>query len=226
MAADEAVAAVCRRLVTFRRLSVFRGAFTLEAAENVTGAGLDQLGALLDHGLIKPVGDSRFFLLETIRGYARERLDRAGETEEWSLRHGNYFLAQLEERRPLVFGSERGALLAWFGEEEDNLRAGSKEVIGSALYTIARIASVRGDPARAADLLERALEEGTDDEWTRALLHAGLGAAHVEVGSDAAARDAFREAREGFRAAGDEANDVACAIGLAELVEPVLEWTR
>ena len=310
--------------LAFRRLSVFRGSFTLEAAEVITGAGLDELGVLLDHSLIKPVGASRFFMLETIREYARGRLDQAGETEATSLRHARYYLAQLEERRPLVFGPQRAALLTWFGEEEDNLRAAldrleranpdsaaamanllaaywsprgqlrearerigrlltseglardpvatllvnlaeveerlgdedtalsaanealalaeggsNREVVGSALYTISRIASVRGEPDHAADLLERALEEGTDDEWTRALLHAGLGAVYVEIGNDDAARDAFREARAGFRAAGDEANDVACAIGLAELelyggdfdaaatvVEPVLDWTR
>jgi predicted ATPase/class 3 adenylate cyclase len=310
--------------VAFRRLSVFRGSFMLEAAEDITGAGLDAIGALVDHSLIKPVGDERFFLLATIQEYARDQLDQAAETAEFTLRHARYCLAQLRERRSFVFGAQRGSLLAWFSEEEDNFRAaldrledeapddaaamanllaaywsprgqlregrqrirkllarqglvpavrgsllanlaegeerlgnheaalsaatealelaedaGDREVVGSALYTIARIASIRGDLERAAEVLERALAEGSDDEWTRALLLAGLGAVHVETGRDDEAREAFRDARAGFLAAGDEANDVACAIGLAELelyrgdfeaaatvVEPVLEWTR
>ena len=67
---------------------------------------------------------------------------------------------------------------------------------------------------------------------------AGLASVYVEAGRDDQARDAFREARVAFRAAGDEANDMACAIGLAELelyvgdleaadaaVEPAVEWT-
>src|SRR6185437_8467901 len=56
----------------FRRLSVFRGSFTLDAAEAITGAALDQVAALLDQSLLKPLGDDRFFLLETLREYARE----------------------------------------------------------------------------------------------------------------------------------------------------------
>jgi predicted ATPase len=308
----------------FRRLSVFRGSLTLAAAEAVVDADLDQVGALLDQSLLKLFGDDRFFLLETIREYARERLDAAGEATEFGLRHARHYLAQLRERRPHVFGPQRGDLLAWFGEEEDNFRAaldrleyvapseaadmanllaaywsprgqlregrqrirkllaiqgltsslraslfadlaeleerlgdyeaalsaasdalelaedaGEKETVGSALYTIARIASIRGDLQHASKVLVRALEEGSDDEWTRALLHAGLGAVHVEAGRDDDAREAFRAARAGFLAAGDEANDIACAIGLAELelyggdfeaaaavVQPALEWTR
>ena len=69
----------------FRRLSVFRGSFTLDAAEAVTGADLDQVAGLLDQNLLKPFRDDRFFLLETIREYARERLDREGETDEYAL---------------------------------------------------------------------------------------------------------------------------------------------
>ena len=60
----------------FRRLSVFRGSFTLDAAEAITGADLDQLAALLDHSLLKALGDERFFLLETLARVRR----RSGST--------------------------------------------------------------------------------------------------------------------------------------------------
>ena len=64
----------------FRRVSVFRGSFTLEAAEAIAGADLDQIATLVEQSLVKPLGDDRFFLLETLREYARERLDSAHET--------------------------------------------------------------------------------------------------------------------------------------------------
>ena len=83
-------------------------------------------------------------MLETIRDYARERLEEAGEADALARRHADYHFALLEERpMSLVLGSRRGELLAWFGEEEDNLRATLDYLEGAAPQ----------DAARAADLL-------------------------------------------------------------------------
>ena len=106
----------------FRRVSVFRGSFTLGAGEAVAGADLDQVATLLDQSLVKPLGEERFFLLETIRDYAREQLDEAGESDEYALRHAHHYLARLEEN-DAVRGAGMGERLAWFAAEEDNLRA-------------------------------------------------------------------------------------------------------
>jgi predicted ATPase len=107
----------------FRRLSIFRGSFTLDAAEAIIGADLDQLAALLDHSLLKTLGDERFFLLETLREYARERLDDAGETAEYALRHARWYLDRLQANYPGRLASQRPKILAWYEVEEDNLRA-------------------------------------------------------------------------------------------------------
>ena len=107
----------------FRRLSVFRGSFTLDAAEAVAGADLDQVAGLLDQSLLKPLGEERIFLLETIREYARERLDQAAETREYSLRQARYYLARLEHDEPELWGARRSELIEWSKAEEDNLRA-------------------------------------------------------------------------------------------------------
>jgi predicted ATPase/class 3 adenylate cyclase len=107
----------------FRRLSVFRGSFTLEAAEAVGGAGLDQVGTLVDQSLVKPFGDDRFYLLETLRDYARERLDVSGERDEYALRHAHWYFRRLEENAAGMRGPHRGELVTWFVTEEDNLRA-------------------------------------------------------------------------------------------------------
>ncbi len=96
----------------FRRLSVFRGSFSLQAAEAITETGLDTIGALVDQSLVKPFDDDRFFLLETIREFAREQLDDAAETETYRERHANWYEDQLERNG-----------LSWFIAEEDNLRA-------------------------------------------------------------------------------------------------------
>jgi predicted ATPase/class 3 adenylate cyclase len=107
----------------FRRLSVFRGSFTLDAAQQVTGAELDQLAALLDHSLLKALGDERFFLLETLREDARERLDEAGETADFTLRHARWYLDRLHANYSGRLASRRSEILAWYAVEEDNLRA-------------------------------------------------------------------------------------------------------
>jgi predicted ATPase/class 3 adenylate cyclase len=129
----------------FRRLSVFRRSFTLDAAEAITGAALEQVATLLDQSLLRPVGDERFFLLETIREFAREELDQASETDEYALRHARWYLERLEEHYTAMRGPRREESLAWFVSEEDNLRAMLDRLIAGAVV----------DAARAADLLHR-----------------------------------------------------------------------
>jgi predicted ATPase/class 3 adenylate cyclase len=116
----------------FRRLCVFRGSFTLDAAEAITEADLDQIATLLDQSLLKPLGDDRFFQLETIREYARERLDDAGETSKYALRHARYYLERLTVNEAGYDSPRREELLVWYGEEEDNFRAMLDRLIAAA----------------------------------------------------------------------------------------------
>lgn len=129
----------------FRRLSVFRGSFTLDAAEQVTGAELDHLAALIDQSLIRPLGQERLFMLETLREYARERLDSEGETAEFTLRHAHHYLEELRAAQASYDGPRRPELITWFTDEEDNLRA-----------MLDRLSEISPDDAGvAADLLRR-----------------------------------------------------------------------
>src|SRR5215211_7733214 len=89
----------------FRRLAVFAGGWTLEAAEAVCAADgeldvLDGLGSLLDKSLIRQSeveGQPRFSMLETIREYAAEKLAEAGQAAELRRQHAEYF-SRLAER--------------------------------------------------------------------------------------------------------------------------------
>jgi predicted ATPase/class 3 adenylate cyclase len=108
----------------FSRLSVFAGGCTYEAAEDVAGADADTLQSLLDKNLARRRdGDPapRFWMLETIREYAVERLERGGEKEALSERHLDYFLA-LAER---AYEERLAAASMWFPiveAEHDNIR--------------------------------------------------------------------------------------------------------
>ncbi len=104
----------------FARLSVFRGGCTLGAAEEIAGADLDTLQSLVDKSLLRHT-EERYWLLETIREYASERLDESGEAGEFRRRHAEWFLELAEEAYPHL--TESRAWLRRLDEEHDNLRA-------------------------------------------------------------------------------------------------------
>ena len=123
----------------FRRLSVFAGGFTLEAAEDVgvqaaAEAGEDPaevlgaLGALVEQSLVmvlppKARGGARYGMLEPVRQYALERLEESGDADEVRRRHATYFLDLAEKAEPELRGSRQVEWLQRLEEENGNLRA-------------------------------------------------------------------------------------------------------
>ncbi|MBM7786880.1 ATP-binding protein [Tenggerimyces flavus] len=97
----------------FRRVSVFAGGCTVDAALAVGGGSLDVLGALVDKSLLRH-GTERVTGLEMIREFGLEQLRAAGEADEFRRRHATYFLALAEAERDGWEVLER---------EHDNLRA-------------------------------------------------------------------------------------------------------
>ena len=75
----------------FARLAVFRGGCTLEAAERVCDADFATLESLVDKSLVRVLGD-RFWMLETIREYAAEQLERSSDREAIARLHAEFFL--------------------------------------------------------------------------------------------------------------------------------------
>jgi predicted ATPase len=106
----------------FRRLSVFAGSFTHEAAEAVSGADLATLDALVEQSLVSRVGDVRLVLLETVREYARELLEESGERAEVQERHARYLLG-LAQSANLTIEAEGPMKHELVIAERDNIRA-------------------------------------------------------------------------------------------------------
>jgi predicted ATPase/DNA-binding SARP family transcriptional activator len=116
----------------FARLAVFAGGWTLEAAEAVCGQdGDDVLGplsSLVDDSLARRTSRSasepRFAMLETVREYAIELLERAGETERFRRRHAEHMVEVAERAADVILtGGEAEQWYALLDEEHDNLRA-------------------------------------------------------------------------------------------------------
>jgi predicted ATPase/class 3 adenylate cyclase len=81
----------------FRRLAVFAGSFALAAAEVVADVGLEQLDHLIELSLLKPIRGGRFLMLETVREYARDRLQDRGDEGDLRRRHASFFARLAEE---------------------------------------------------------------------------------------------------------------------------------
>src|SRR6266576_2305538 len=106
----------------FARLSVFAGGCTLDAAEEIVEADVDALQSLLDKSLVRRT-DERFWMLETIRELARERLAASDDADAIGRRHADWFLALAEEAEPGLKGAEQASWLQRLEDEHDNLRS-------------------------------------------------------------------------------------------------------
>ena len=120
-----------RRLLA--RLSVFAAGATLESADAVANPAEDRdidlvegLSSLVDQSLLRRSevsGESRFVMLETIREFARERLDASGEAEAVARRHADYFVALSERGERHFTAEDQAAWLDRFEREHENVRA-------------------------------------------------------------------------------------------------------
>jgi predicted ATPase/class 3 adenylate cyclase len=108
-----------RRL--FAGLAVFRGGCTLEAAERALGADVASLQSLVEKSLVRHT-DERFWLLETIREFALERLDERSDAGHVRESHARLMLALAREAEPLLAGRGADEVVRRLDLERDNIR--------------------------------------------------------------------------------------------------------
>ncbi len=116
----------------FERLSVFQGGRTIQAAEAVCNPELslvvlDGLESLLNKNLLYSeegrTGETRFYMLETIHEYAREKHRETAEEENLKRRHARYFLELAERAEVEIHGVKQEYWYARLADELDNIRA-------------------------------------------------------------------------------------------------------
>jgi predicted ATPase len=106
-----------------RQLALFRGGFTRDAAEQMAGATLAILAALVAKSLVRHQAGGRYDLHELMRQYSAEQLAEAGEAEAAHRAHFSYYLPLAQEMNRSMFESELGVWLERMEPEMDNLRA-------------------------------------------------------------------------------------------------------
>lgn len=112
-----------REKMVLRRLSVFRGAFRREGAQQVAGASLEEMASLLDKSLLKRVGEERYDLHGFVRQYAAAYLHAdAEELASVEERHSNYYVSLLAQWESQIRGPAQAAVLAEMELELEDVR--------------------------------------------------------------------------------------------------------
>jgi non-specific serine/threonine protein kinase len=195
-----------------RRLSVFAGGWTLEAAESVCAEGpgdvldvLDVLSSLVAKSLVVFDEDAgRYRMQETIRQYAGDRLLDAGEGDEYRARNLVHFARLANEAGPKLQGAELSRTLAVLDAERDNLRAalgwaleqGEPHVTigGELVQALGEFWTLRGQHYEAREWHRRAVEVVLEPGPLRARLLERYGSFEWQQGDLREARVHIEEA--------------------------------
>ncbi len=224
--------------VLFRRLSVFRGGWTLEAAETVcTSAGIAQdevlnlLVALVDKSLVlledveDQVGEvTRYHLLETVRQYAWENLLVSGEAAALRDRHLAWYLRLAEQTEPLLLGGKQRLWMDRLEVERDNLRTAlgwssaerqRREQLLRLATALWRFWEVRGPIGEGRRWLDQALAESLlASSAVRAKALNAAGRLATRQSDRASARASFQESFALWQELGDNAGMATALYGL------------
>jgi predicted ATPase/DNA-binding CsgD family transcriptional regulator len=206
----------------FRRLAVFSGGWTLDAAEAICTGGpvaprdvARLLAGVAGKSLVhvdKPGSAIRYRLLETIRVFAFEQLAMSGELAEVRARHGEYFAELGERSAPILLGPGQAEWALRLDQETENLRAARQwcgEDPGRAGLGLRLAAGlweywhIRGSLAEGTRSLEDALGMAAGPVAARAAALNGLGVIVSLRGEHERGCALFTQSIECYRQAGD-----------------------
>jgi len=199
----------------FRRLGVFQGGFTLEAAEAVAHgppvtdvtdvtAGIATLVEASLLGRPTEPDETRFWMLETIREYALEQLRAAGEDQQIGGRHARFYAGLVERAEPELTGADQASWLERLEGEHANLQAalrwasqaGDTDLALMMAARMWRFWQLRGHFAAGRRWLEAVLAFEGPASGPRAKALIGLAGLCYWQGDWDAAEAAYRQARD------------------------------
>ena len=192
--------------VALRQLAIFRGGFSVDAANVVAGTTQALLSTLVEKSLARKSLDARtarrYELHEAVRQYAFEKLAEAGEAAALQQRHVAFFLTLVEAAEPGLSGAEQATWFQHLECEHDNLRAAlAASFAHNDIETAARMSGAlrhfweaRGLLPEGRRWLEQALASSRSlSHPVRAKALHGAGALAFYQGDTVAARRYFEE---------------------------------
>jgi predicted ATPase/transcriptional regulator with XRE-family HTH domain len=235
----------------FRRLAVFVGGFTLEAATAVATRGesqpdrqgdvLEELAALVDQSLLQlgqPHDDdgaleARFSFLETVREYALERLEASGEVESMRQAHAAFYLVLAEQAERALTGPQQTPWLTRLAVEHDNVRAALRwtmerqPAIGLRLAgALWRFWWMHGHYHEGRGWLEALVAQGAGTEAERAKALYGAGSLATEQGDYGQAAMLLEAALGAARSAEETAVAALALTDLGSIARQQGEYAR
>jgi tetratricopeptide (TPR) repeat protein len=219
----------------FRRLSVFIGGFSLEAAEAVGATDsdaevLELLGGLIEQSLVvAEVGEgstTRYRMLEPVRQYALQQLEESGEAEGVRRRHADFYLALTEAAEPELKGASQVEWLNRLEREHNNLWAtlswllerGEVETAAHLEYSLYVFWWIRGYHTEGRRWVEDTLARGSDlSSIGRAKALFVCGAMAMGQGDHSLAETYYTESYTLFKSAGDVYGGARPSLGLGLL---------
>ncbi len=219
----------------FARLGVFRAGCTLETAELVADAELDNLASLLDKSLLRRrtgrLGEERYWMLETIREFALERLQESREAEQVLRGHAERMLAVARSSHLDENGTESN-VAAGLAERED-LRAAldwaqdNDVELGLEIATELQNLWNAAGPEEGMRRLERLLEgeDAISPELRARALRVCAGTADL-AGHDAKAERLSEESLRLYQELGDERGIAAVEHMMAVAAWRRRDWSR
>ncbi len=209
------------------RLAVFRGGWTLPAAEAVTGLdalappALEMLSRLVEKSLVQVdlTGDEAHYrLLEPVRQYAQQRLDASDDATAVRAQHADYYRQLAEVAESGLNGPEQTAWLSCLDREHDNLRAALDWLLAhepaAALLMVGYLDhywELHAYLTEGLAWMEKALASENTASLTRARVLAGAGTLAWRAGDYIAATSFHQESLDIFRSQ-DDVPGVALAL--------------
>jgi predicted ATPase/DNA-binding SARP family transcriptional activator len=214
----------------FARLAVFAGGATVEAAEEVTGADVEVLEGLVEKNLLLRES-GRLLMLETVRAYARELLERDDRDSEVRLRHCRHFISLAESAKAHFRTHTETEWMRRLDAETENFRAALDWALSEGHPTLAvqlagwlgKYWEFRGAFEEGGRWLKAAIEAADDEvpveDHARALraqvvVLENQGSWYDVEGSRAASKSIASEAVALSRSAGDPAGIAEALLNL------------